>query len=156
MRLELGSGCQYICEIGAISIALFCELGLNRAVGINQENTGKGHTVGALTRFVVNIVENAQAVNVGAFFVMKQGEFNPLVFFNRLQHFDGIIGHGHHGKSHGFKLVCNIYQLHELSFTEWSPVKRTAEHEQHAVLAFQIFEATQLTILVLGCDFRQR
>jgi len=87
-----------------------------------------------MVRLKIYVIKDAEAINVGDILVVEQRKFYALIFFDTLQHFSRIECHGNHGNAHSFKLVCNICQLHELSFTEWSPVKRTAEHEQHAVL----------------------
>ena len=67
-------------------------------------------------------------------FVVEHGEFDALIFFHSLEKFNRVVGHGNYAESHCFELVTNLYQLHELRFTEWSPVEGAAQHKEHPLL----------------------
>jgi len=67
-------------------ISLFCKLGLNSSVCIDQEYSGIRYSVEPVIWFVVQIA-NTEGIHVGNFFIVKKRELNVLIFLHYLQCF---------------------------------------------------------------------
>ena len=68
-------------------ISLFCKLGLNNAVWIDQEYSWIRYTVNPVPWFLVQIA-NTEGIHMGDCFIVKKRELNVLVFLYGLQCFD--------------------------------------------------------------------
>src|SRR5258706_10944693 len=137
----------------ALAVVVFEIFGDDYALGVQNESTGIRDTKKWLVlrdRFV----QQTQFANNLRIRVRQQWIMDSPALGKTAQYRHAVITDGRYSQTKLVELGYIAFQLHELGFTEWSPVRRAVKQNHRSLRTQQAFQTVELACLI--GEFKRR